>query len=104
MAIKYITVLEKQSVWDIAVQEYGSSEGVLQLAIDNPEAINFFDSPVPGTKLLIDTTKILNKDVVALLKSKGVKPAHGVEVEIPALLLETGDNLLQETGDLIYLE
>jgi hypothetical protein len=71
----YIKVLEDQSLFDIAIQEYGSIEGVKQLIIDNPTTCSFEDDPVPGTLLLISGT-VINQDIVQLLKDKKIKPAN----------------------------
>lgn len=103
MAIKYITVLERQSVWDLAVQEYGSSEGVYQLILDNPE-LNFEVTPTPGTKIKIDDTKILNKDTVNYFKEKGVKPANDSLWINSALLMEDGFFILNEDGTKLIID
>lgn len=80
MAIKQITVLPGQSIWDIAVQEYGSPSGVAALITDNLELLDLSATPVPGTKIKIDSTKIINNDVVAILTAKGIKPANAIEI------------------------
>jgi hypothetical protein len=78
---KYIIVLEGQSVWDLALQEYGSPEGVGQLMIDNPGLLDFENSPVAGTKILIDETKVIDKDNVLVFKQSNSKPANGITNE-----------------------
>ncbi|WP_317899417.1 BspA family leucine-rich repeat surface protein [Aurantibacillus circumpalustris] len=81
MAIRRVPVEEGQSVWDLALQYYGSTEGLLQLAADNVGVINLETSPEPGSLILIDDSKVINKDVVALLKQKGIRPNNAIEAE-----------------------
>lgn len=76
MSVKYVRVEEDQSVKDLAIQEYGSILGQEALYQDNPDVINFYSDPEPGTMIKIDSDKILNKDIVSLLKEKGIKPAN----------------------------
>lgn len=70
----------RQSVWDIALQEYGDTAGIDQLMLDNPQ-LNFRDSIAAGTVIFIDETKIINTQVVNYYKSIGYKPATAVEVD-----------------------
>lgn len=109
MAIKYIEVKEGQSIWNVAVQEYGSRDGVLQLMIDNPGVLNFENTPLVGLNVKIDTDKVINKDVVAFFVASGEKPATAVDVEDDeaidnSMLLETGDSLLLEDGNYLLIE
>lgn len=103
MAIKLITVLERQSVWDIALQEYGSTEGVLQLLTDNPE-LNLETSPTPGIKIKIDDSKIINRDNVNYYIEKGVKPANDTLAVNSAILMEDGSFLLNEDGTKLIID
>lgn len=80
MAIKQIIVLPGQSIWDIAVQEYGSASGVAMLMVDNEGLIDFNSTPAPGLKLQVDDSKIIDPDIVQLLTAKGIKPANAVEI------------------------
>lgn len=78
--MKEIIVNINQSLSDIAVQEYGSTDGQMQLILDNPGKCNFYD-PIPvGTKLKIDETKVINRVVVDYMKKKNIKPTTAVEV------------------------
>jgi len=70
---KFITVDINQSIWDIAIQEYGDASGVKQLMIDNP-FLGFTQSLQPGTKLKI-TGSVINQNVVNYLLTSGNKPS-----------------------------
>ncbi len=80
MAYKVITVLPGQSLWDIAVQEYGDASGAGQIIADNLGVVNFADQLSSGLRLKIDPDKVLNKDVVNILKERNIKPAHAVSM------------------------
>lgn len=71
--MRTITVLSRQSIWNIACQEYGHVDGVEQLMLDNPDLISFEQSIAIGTKLLIDDTKVINQGVVDYFRKKGIK-------------------------------
>lgn len=78
-----ITVSNRQSIWDLAIQEYGSVDGVKQLIIDNSTVCNFNDSIKSGTKILIDETKIINSRIVNYLKTKGYKISTADNTNLP---------------------
>lgn len=80
MANRIITVMDRQSIWDIAVQEYGSTEGVKQLIIDNPTKCNFETGLEIGMKLIISLPPI-NQKVYDFFKIKKINPSTAVEVE-----------------------
>lgn len=69
---RVITVLERQTLYDIALQEFGSVEGVTRLVADNP-GVNLVTPPEPGTKLVVNG-EILNRDVFENYKANGIKP------------------------------
>jgi hypothetical protein len=77
--ITFVTVQEGQSIWDLAVQVYGSNEGAQALIELNPDVLDFENSPVAGTKLVVDDARIINKDVVRLVKENGVLPNNGTD-------------------------
>lgn len=68
-----IKVQNNQTVWDIALQEYGSIDGAWILLRENP-SIDLDVDLIPGTLLLINSGP-LNIDVVNYLKEKAVIPA-----------------------------
>ena len=58
-----ITVLDQQTIFDIAVQEYGNIEHSHIILEDNPHILNFNNSLTPGEILRIrpDTTTFNNE-------------------------------------------
>ena len=75
---KQITVQERQTIFDIAIQEYGSVEGVFLLWKDNPDKIpSFTQQLVPGTKLNIISPPI-NQAIVGYYEKNTIKPASGL--------------------------
>lgn len=70
-------VLPGQSLFDIALQEYGSIEAVFQLAEDNAfsEITQFIN---PGTEVMTSESK--NKNVSNYYLQNKVKPASEIEV------------------------
>jgi hypothetical protein len=84
MATSKIKIQQKQTIWDLAIQGYGSLEGALYLNKENP-AINFNTLPTPGTIALLKSAQ-LNKDVVNFFAARESKPATGSPT-----LLATGD-------------
>src|SRR4051812_34612337 len=106
MATKKIKVLPGQSIWDIAAQYYGSASGVQQLFFDNPPVLNFNDSLVAGTELIISGEPI-NKIMVDFFEALAIKPGTATEVddEISGVMqLENADYLVAEAGDFLLLE
>lgn len=79
--MRKIIVGHNQSIWDIAVQEYGSYDAVKQLIIDNASVLNFTDSIEPGTQLMI-SAEPTNKQIVDFLSKKSIKPATAIEQPI----------------------
>ena len=54
MARKTVLILDRQTIWDIAIQEYGSDEGIFQLMKDNPEKVpSLTTNLIPGDRLRI---------------------------------------------------
>lgn len=86
--MKKITVKPDQSIWDIAMQEYGDVAGVEQLMLDNPGTCSFNVPPPAGTVLLIDETKIINQKEVDAYKAAGTIPATAYSG--PEWILESG--------------
>ena len=68
-----ITTLDGQSLFDIAVQEFGSIEAAFALATLN--GLSVTDELTPGT--LLQKTGIINKKIVSYYSDKNIKPATG---------------------------
>lgn len=77
--MKSIKVGNNQSIWDIAIQEYGSYDAVKQLMIDNPTKCDFENSISAGTELFI-SGEPTNKATVDYLSSNGLRPSTAIEV------------------------
>lgn len=81
MATNKITVLPGQSIWDIAVQHMGSVDAVMDLILLNPDKVNFNDSLVAGTELIIGD--IINQKVVDFFAAEVNKPATADNTNLP---------------------
>lgn len=79
--MKKCTVQYGQSMWDIAIQEYGHVDGVFLLVKDNPN-YSITDVPVPGEELLIrDETPELSEDnrrIAAAYQEQKITVASGI--------------------------
>ena len=72
------TIKEGQTLLDIAIQKYGSIEGIAFLLEDNPGIIEVTDSLISGTMLNIrDDSYIIDQTVVDYLKEKSITLATG---------------------------
>ncbi len=78
MALKKEIVLSRQSVWDIAIQYYGSINGVEYLLKDNPTVFNLETSPVAGTVFYL-RIELIDKKVVEFFASQKSKPATAID-------------------------
>lgn len=88
--MRRVLVGNNQSIWDLAVQEYGSLDGIKQLMIDNPTKCNLESSIPAGTELLIREIP-LNKAIYEFFSKKRIKPATAIDVPTPAVwILATG--------------
>ena len=75
---KYI-VQPGQNLVDVAMQEYGSINALLQLCIDNGFELG---QEVPaGTELIMYESNVVDKRLVAYYKSKNHKVASGSNAE-----------------------
>lgn len=73
MAGKTITVRNGQTIYDIAIQEYGSIDGTRLLLADNPTL--GYSSVLQAGSLLKIKSKPLNKSVVSFYESQDYQPA-----------------------------
>lgn len=83
MASKKIKSLPRQTIWDLAIQEYGSIDGAFKILRDNPD-LDLVNS-IPANTLILISEAPLNKDVVNKLYAKGVTPAN--EYVVPPEIL-----------------
>ena len=64
-----LIVIEQQSLLDIAIQQYGTPEGVEKLVADNAELnLGFNSNVVPGTKLNVENDAAIDEDIVNYFK------------------------------------
>lgn len=68
-------VQNNQSIWDLACQHLGHPDGAKNLIVLNPDVLNFNTNPVPGTKILVDETEIIDAAVVQYFKDKSLTSA-----------------------------
>ena len=78
--MKQVAVNNNQSIWDLAIQYYGSVDGIKQLILDNPAKLNLSDGVVPGTKIIIREEMVFNKTIVDYLDKNRIKLATTVSV------------------------
>lgn len=75
-----IIVENNQSIWDLAIQYYGSPSGVRELIQNNPQ-LNFHDSVKAGSKIQI-IGEPLDKAVYEYLKKEELIPATAVQEDL----------------------
>lgn len=87
-----ITVIESQSLFDIAIQECGSVLTAFELALTNGFSIT--DDLAPGQKLIASNSEFINNEVANYFKGKNLMVATGYiidegEVFLPKLGIGT---------------
>lgn len=80
--MKTVTVLNNQSLNDLAIQEYGSIDGVMQLAVAN--GLSITDALKPGQVLEVPDFDG-SADTVRYYKANALKPSSAVaeDFDIP---------------------
>jgi hypothetical protein len=71
--MEQIVVYEGQNLVDIAIQEYGSLEGVWQLVMDNPNIRGIDYQLKAGEILQIDETKKIREDITDYFEKRNIK-------------------------------
>jgi len=104
---RHLTVEQGQSVFDIALQEYGSVREVFRLLADNPALTSGLNTQLAaGQKLQIqrNPSGLLNADLVSVFRRNQVRINTGDDTEISNYLLqENYDLILQENESGILL-
>lgn len=97
--MKKVTVLEGQNILDICLQEYGSVEGLVQLAKDNNMRVDA--DLYTGQVLLIDETKIVDSRIVAHFAKNKIKINTGAyeDVTLENVSRITSDGATRVTSD-----
>jgi hypothetical protein len=80
MSKRTITVLDRQSIWDIAIREYGSVEAVFALLLDNPE-LSGVDAPLVAGQQLVIRSADVDSDVVRYYRENALWPVTGELVD-----------------------
>lgn len=68
-----ITVLTGQTIIDVAIQVYGSMEGVFALAQEN--GLSVTENLIPGQTLTYSTENVVDKNIVSRYTAYGIRPA-----------------------------
>lgn len=71
-----ITVRGRQTIWDIAIQQYGGVEGIQELIDDNPELTR--NSILFEGQLLKIKSLPVNRDIQVYYKERRLKPVSSV--------------------------
>lgn len=106
--VSKIKVANRQTIWDIALQYYGSPMGVLLLIDDNPGVLQSVDDVLnPGMVLNIKSA-VINPALVAAMADANVQPATGGDESLFSnsgyLLTEDLQAILTESQTPIGLE
>lgn len=84
-----------QTIYDVAIENYGSAEGVFALMADNPDVIPDLNMILPpGSKLQIKTPPV-NEEMYQYLKGNKLRIATG------ATVAQGGDPLLNLTDEVL---
>lgn len=83
-----MTVIENQSLLDIAIQEDGSVMAAFEWALKN--ALSITDELAPGQELLVPVSEFRNNDVADYFKGKNQMVATGFNNTIEDLLPDLG--------------
>jgi hypothetical protein len=59
--MKQVIVQERQTIWDLAIQEYGSVMGVRELMKDNPQITSYLDNPPTGSIIVVKSAPVDEK-------------------------------------------
>ena len=100
--MRKITVLEQQTVFDLALQELGSAEGVFDILSGNSSL--YLDSDLTsGYEMLIDPAAI-NTSLVSAYANGSIKPGNGLAYTIQVLGTPDGRAIKTNTGKFIKIK
>ena len=77
--MKTLKIRTEQNIFDIAVQEYGGVEGVLQIIKDNPGVDNLDHVFKNGDEIQVDDQAPVDLQIKKIYASRGVVPTTGEE-------------------------
>lgn len=89
-----------QTIYDVAIENYGSAEGVFALMADNPDVIPDLNTTLlPGSKLQIISPPV-NEEMQQYLKGNKLRIATGIGIAPDcAPLLNLNDDILKNLPD-----
>ena len=73
--MKIVVVQENQTIYDIALQEYGSVEGIFQIMEDNE--VDLETNVTVDQEILIDQDQVIDQSVVDYYAKEGILVANG---------------------------
>lgn len=74
MARKSVFVEERQSLFDLAIQKYGSIEGAVQLMVENTDKVSDVTMLPTPTDILKCNATVVNQDVLDYYVKYNLKP------------------------------
>lgn len=86
-----VTVLQNQTLSDIALQVYGSLEGVFVLATDNDLSVT--DELKAGQVLGYQAEKVINKQIVQYYSDNNIHPATAFPCDVDNRIFDNTFNL-----------
>jgi hypothetical protein len=104
--MKVIEALDGQSIFDIALQNYGNAEAVERIIIDNP-TLSITGTIAVGTRIKItdDDDSLKNKSVLEYFTKKNIKPANADNgAGEGGIQTEEGENIITENGLILITE
>ena len=94
--MKEYIVKVNQTLQDVALQQYGSATAIHQLVADNE--VDYYDQLAVNQVLLIDETKILNREIVDYYKQNNILIATGQTLEQQQVLQALVTNIQPDRG------
>ena len=94
--MKTIIALNNQSLFDIAIQEYGTIEAVFDLAMANNLGITYLLTAgqvlvIPSVSIITGKPVITNTEILGYYKKNDIKPATSMPIEAIVTQLKYGD-------------
>lgn len=98
MAKRSVTVLDRQTLWDIAVREHGGVEGVFGVLADNPHLAGI-DTQIEAGQLLRVEAAPVDSDVATFMREQDYHPVTGeLHVPPPCLGYPTMPDVIEVDG------
>lgn len=75
-----LVVMRGQTIWDLAIQRYGSVEGVFALLADNADQLDSLDNDVVPGQVLRVVAAPVDKDVATYYMANDLHPVSGENI------------------------